>query len=111
MKKKQRSTISAGGLRPPPGISRTRWFRLTRFQQAVYRVVWTIPRGETRSYQWVAAMIGSPRAVRAIGNALHRNPFAPRIPCHRVVRADGGLGGFAGGIAKKRRLLTAEAKT
>ena len=93
---------------PPRGISRAVWRRLTRFQQAVYRAVSRIPKGQTRSYQWVARAIGRPTAARAIGNALHRNPFAPRIPCHRVIRADGSLGGFSGGPAKKRRLLTAE---
>ena len=93
---------------PPRGISRAAWARLTRFEQQVYRAVAGIAQGETRSYQWVARSIGRPSSARAVGNALHKNPFAPRIPCHRVVRADGSLGGFAGGLAKKRRLLAAE---
>ncbi len=95
-------------MRPPQGVSRRTWDRLTRFQQAVYRAVCRIPRGQTRSYQWVARAISRPRAVRAVGNALNRNPFAPRVPCHRVIRADGSLGGFSGGPAKKHRLLTSE---
>lgn len=90
------------------GVSLTAWTRLTPFQRAVYRVVCRIPRGQTRSYQWVARAIGRPSAVRAVGGALNRNPFAPRVPCHRVIRADGSLGGFAGGVVKKRQLLQAE---
>ena len=95
-------------LRPPRGVPRAAWVRLTRFQQQVYRAVSRIPKGKTRSYQWVAQRIDRPRAARAVGNALHRNPFTPRIPCHRVIRADGSLGGFSRGPAKKRRLLLAE---
>ena len=80
----------------------------TPFEEAVYAVIRRIPRGQTRSYRWVAERLGRPNASRAVGNALHRNPFAPRVPCHRVVRSDGSLGGYAGGPAKKRRLLAAE---
>ena len=101
-------TMALRALRPPRGMVRTEWARLSRFQQEVYRAVCTIPKGQTRSYQWVARAIRRPRAARAVGNALNRNPFSPRIPCHRVVRADGSLGGFAGGVDKKRRLLGAE---
>ena len=93
---------------PAVGVSRKAWHRLTRFQQIVYRAVCAVPMGETRSYQWVAEAIGRPRAARAVGQALHRNPFAPTVPCHRVVRADGTLGGYAGGLARKRRLLQTE---
>ncbi len=96
--------------RIPVGVSQTAWSRLTIFQQQVYRAVARIPRGETRSYQWVAHTIGRPQAMRAVGNALNANPFAPRIPCHRVIKSDGSLGGFAGGVRKKRRLLSAEQK-
>ena len=101
-------TIRRKRILPPPGVSRTAWSRLTVFEQQVYRVIAKIPRGQTRSYQWVAQRIGRPNAVRAVGNALHKNPFAPRIPCHRVIRSDGSLGDFAGGVAKKRRLLARE---
>ncbi len=93
---------------PPRGISREAWDHLTLFQQEVYRATRTIPMGETRSYQWVAERIGRPRAARAVGQALHHNPFAPMVPCHRVVRSDGTLGGYAGGLAKKRKLLRRE---
>ena len=80
----------------------------TKFEERVYAVVRTIPRGQTRSYQWVAKRLGQSGAARAVGNALHRNPFAPRIPCHRVVCSDGTLGGYARGLAAKRRLLRQE---
>ena len=106
MKQARRRTVPA-----PRGVSLVAWARLTRFQQQVYRAVCTIPKGQTRAYQWVAQMIGRPRAARAVGNVLNRNPFAPRVPCHRVVRTDGSLGGFAGGVDKKYRLLDAERRS
>ena len=82
----------------------------TPFEEAVYTVVRRIPRGETRSYQWVAKQLGNPGLARAVGNALHRNPYAPRVPCHRVVRADGSLGGYAGGPSKKLAVLRKEGR-
>jgi methylated-DNA-[protein]-cysteine S-methyltransferase len=82
---------------------------VTDFQQAIYGAVREIPRGETRTYAAVARAVGSPQAVRAVGNALHRNPVPLVVPCHRVLRSDGGLGGFAGGVALKRKLLALEA--
>ena len=94
--------------RPPSGVSSAAWRRLTRFQQGVYRAVCRIPKGRTRSYQWVARRIGRPNAARAVGHALNHNPFAPRVPCHRVVRANGSLGGFARGPNAKRQLLVDE---
>lgn len=81
---------------------------ITPFQLAVYRVVAKIPRGSTMTYAEVAQAIGKPRAARAVGNALNKNPFAPRVPCHRVIRSDGTLGGFASGTAAKRALLRRE---
>jgi O-6-methylguanine DNA methyltransferase len=80
----------------------------TPFEESVYAVVRRIPRGQTRSYRWVAQQLGNPGLARAVGNALNRNPYAPRVPCHRVVRADGSLGGFARGPARKRTLLRRE---
>ncbi|KAA6436463.1 methylated-DNA--[protein]-cysteine S-methyltransferase [Agrococcus sediminis] len=68
-----------------------------------------IPYGETRSYAEVAAAVGSPRAVRAVGTACRRNPLPIAIPCHRVVRSDGSLGQYAGGTEAKRLLLGVEA--
>ena len=81
---------------------------LTAFQKAVYRATAEIPKGQTRTYSQIAAAIGRPHAVRAVGNALNRNPFAPDVPCHRVVRSDGSIGGFAGGPRKKKALLQRE---
>jgi O-6-methylguanine DNA methyltransferase len=81
---------------------------MTEFERKVYDAVRRIPKGQTRSYQWVARAIGRPNAARAVGNALNRNPFAPAVPCHRVIRADGSLGGFAGGTSKKAALLRKE---
>jgi len=67
-----------------------------------------IPYGETRSYRQLAASIGQPGAARAVGQALARNPLAIIVPCHRVLQADGGLGGFGGGPDMKRYLLSLE---
>lgn len=80
----------------------------TVFERKVYRIVQRIPRGTVRSYRWVAEQLGNPGLARAVGQALKRNPWALRVPCHRVIRSDGSLGGFAWGVAKKRRLLAAE---
>ncbi len=80
----------------------------TPFQQAVWRTARSIPYGETRSYGWIAAAIGRPRAARAVGQAMGSNPLGIIIPCHRVVAGDGGLGGFGGGLDMKRRLLGIE---
>ena len=81
---------------------------MTDFDRAVYAATLEIPFGETRSYAWVAHRIGRPRAVRAVGNSLNKNPFAPFVPCHRVIASDGSLGGFSGGLRKKKRLLIRE---
>ena len=83
---------------------------LTPFQQSVLLACSRIPRGQTRTYSQIARAIGRPNAARAVGNALAINPLAPSIPCHRVVRSDGGLGGYSarGGKAKKRLLLKRE---
>lgn len=83
---------------------------LTEFQKKVYQACRLIPAGQTRSYKWIAQKIGNPRAYRAVGNALHKNPFAPEVPCHRVIHSDGTIGGFAGGVSRKEELLLAEKK-
>src|SRR5437764_12300304 len=80
----------------------------TAFQEAVWRELRKIPLGETRSYAEIAAAIGQPRAVRAVGTANGDNHVAVLIPCHRVIRSDGTLGGYAGGLDRKRKLLSAE---
>ncbi|MGQ9687557.1 MAG: methylated-DNA--[protein]-cysteine S-methyltransferase [Desulfobaccales bacterium] len=78
------------------------------FQQAVWRADHGIPRGQVSTYQLIAKAIGMPGGARAVGNALAANPFPIVVPCHRVIRADGTLGGFQGGHPLKRALLEAE---
>jgi len=82
----------------------------SEFYQAVWNACARIPAGKIQTYKGIAAEIGRPRAARAVGQALGANPFAPAIPCHRVVREDGTLGGYSGsgGVALKRKLLEAE---
>src|SRR6185369_7118504 len=80
----------------------------TAFQEAVWRELRKIPAGETRSYAQIAAAIGQPTAVRAVGTANGDNHVCVLMPCHRVIRSDGTLGGYAGGLDKKRLLLDAE---
>ncbi len=80
----------------------------TAFQEAVWKELRKIPLGETRSYADIAAAIGDPRATRAVGTANGSNPIAVLVPCHRVIRSDGTLGGYAGGLERKRKLLAAE---
>jgi methylated-DNA-[protein]-cysteine S-methyltransferase len=81
---------------------------LTAFERAVLEKAREIPRGEVRPYGWVAREIGRPRAVRAVGSALAKNPVPLLIPCHRVVRNDGSVGQYVFGSAIKRALLTSE---
>lgn len=80
----------------------------TDFQQAVWRALQRIPAGETRSYAQLAASIGMPKAVRAVGSANGANPVSVLIPCHRVIRTDGSLGGYAWGLERKAALLRRE---
>ena len=80
----------------------------TIFQRKVWDQVSKIPYGEFRSYKWIAKEIGNLNAVRAVGNAVGKNPVPPIIPCHRVIRTDGNLGGFSSGISLKKWLLKLE---
>ncbi len=80
----------------------------TEFQRRVWAALQNIPYGQTRTYADVAAVVGSPKATRAVGSANNRNPIAIIIPCHRVVGANGKLTGYAGGLALKQRLLDLE---
>ena len=80
----------------------------TPFQRKIYKAVLTIPKGEVRTYKWVARKIGRSCAYRAVGQALKRNPHTITIPCHRVIRSDGSLGGYSKGLKTKRRLLARE---
>lgn len=82
----------------------------TPFQQEVWDALLTIPYGETRTYKQIAEQIGRPKAVRAVGQALNRNPLPILFPCHRVIGSGGKLVGFAGGLAEKQRLLEFEMK-
>ncbi len=77
----------------------------TCFEQKVWLALKDIPYGETRSYRWLAESIGRPKAVRAVGRALKKNPLPVILPCHRVIRGDGTFGGYAMGTATKKRLL------
>lgn len=81
---------------------------LPPFTRAVLKITAQIPYGQVRSYRWVAERLRKPKATRAVGNALARNPVPIIIPCHRVVRSDGTLGGYALGLDWKRRLLALE---
>ncbi len=82
----------------------------TPFQQQVWQALRRIPAGETRSYGWVAAAIGRPKAARAVGQAVGANPINIVVPCHRVVGSDGSLTGYGGGLPLKQRLLDLERK-
>ena len=82
----------------------------TEFQIKVWNELKKIPIGETKTYKEIAKLIGSPKAARAVANACGKNPYPITIPCHRVVRSDGGLGGYSGkgGVETKRQLLENE---
>ena len=80
----------------------------TAFQRQVWQAARLIPHGETRNYGWLAKQIGKPRAARAVGQALGKNPFLIIVPCHRVIAGDGTLGGFGCGLPAKQQLLGLE---
>ena len=82
----------------------------TKFQLKVWAYLSKIPRGSVKTYAQVAQAIGKPLAVRAVANAIGKNPYPPKIPCHRVIRSDGSLGGYSGkgGLKTKRFLLKKE---
>jgi len=82
----------------------------TEFQIRVWNELKKIPKGETRTYKEIAELIGKPTAARAVANACGKNPYPITIPCHRVIRSDGGLGGYSGegGVEKKKLLLRNE---
>ena len=82
----------------------------TKFQLKVWNYLKKIPRGKVKTYSEVPKSIGKPLAVRAVANAIGKNPLAPQIPCHRVIRSDGSLGGYSGkgGVKTKRLLLKKE---
>ena len=82
----------------------------TKFQIKVWNYLKKIPKGKVKTYKQIAKAIGMPKAARAVANACGKNPYAPKIPCHRVIRSDGGLGGYSGrgGIKQKLKLLRSE---
>ena len=85
-------------------------FKGTKFQKKVWNYLKTIRKGTVKSYKQVAIAINRPKSVRAVANAIGKNPFAPKIPCHRVIRSDGLLGGYSGkgGVKTKKLLLKRE---
>jgi methylated-DNA-[protein]-cysteine S-methyltransferase len=82
----------------------------TKFQMKVWNYLKTIPKGKVKTYKQVAISINRPKSARAVANACAKNPYAPKIPCHRVIRSDGLLGGYSakGGIKAKKLLLKRE---
>ena len=85
-------------------------FRGTKFQKKVWNYLKTIRKGTLKTYKQVAIGINRPKSARAVANAVGKNPFAPKIPCHRVIRSDGSLGGYSGkgGLKTKKLLLKRE---
>ena len=96
----------------PTGLADWSCFEVKSFKKSFKEKVWRacsrVPSGRVTTYVEIARAIGIPRGARAVGNALNASPGMPRVPCHRVVKASGELGGFAGGSAKKKKLLERE---
>ena len=82
----------------------------TKFQLKVWNYLKTIPKGKVKTYKQVAIAIKNPKSARAVANACAKNPYTPKVPCHRVIRSDGSLGGFsaAGGTKAKKKILKKE---
>ena len=82
----------------------------TKFQLKVWKYLMKIPKGKVKTYKEVAIGINRPKSARAVANACSKNPYAPKVPCHRVIRTDGSIGGFSapGGIKLKKKLLKSE---
>ena len=82
----------------------------TKFQVIVWKYLKTIPKGQTRTYKEVAKAIKRPLSYRAVANAIAKNPYSPLIPCHRVIKSDGSIGGYSGkgGVRTKVKLLKSE---
>lgn len=97
--------ILLGEEMPPPPVDLS---ALGRFGRSALEATASIPRGEVRSYAWVARVAGSPRGARAAGQAMRSNPLPLLVPCHRVVHSDGTPGGYGGSLALKKRLLESE---
>jgi len=82
-------------------------YNKTSFNEQCYALLRRILKGKVTTYKDLAQAMGT-RAYRAVGNAMHTNPYAPRVPCHRVVKSDGSIGGFASGTKRKMQMLAAE---
>ncbi|MFC1704570.1 methylated-DNA--[protein]-cysteine S-methyltransferase [Candidatus Omnitrophota bacterium] len=82
--------------------------KFTPFEKAVLKATCTIPLGQTRTYRWIAKKIGKPRAYRAVGSVLKKNPYPVIIPCHRVIKSDGAIGEYNRGKTLKKNLLLLE---
>ena len=82
----------------------------TKFQLQVWSYLKKIPKGSVKTYKQIAIALNKPKSARAVANACAKNPYAPNIPCHRVIRSDGGLGGYSGrgGVDQKLKLLRSE---
>ena len=93
-----------------PNNSSNKGFKGTKFQKKVWNYLKTIKKGTLKTYKQVAIAINMPKSARAVANAVGKNPFPPKIPCHRVIRSDGNLGGYSGkgGIKTKKKLLKSE---
>ena len=93
-----------------PNHSSNKGFKGTKFQKKVWNYLKTIRKCTVKSYKQVAIAINRPKSARAVANAVGKNPFAPKIPCHRVIRSDGSLGGYSGkgGVKTKKLLLKRE---
>ena len=91
-------------------ISLPNMLKGTKFQVKVWKYLKTIPKGKVKTYKQVAIGINRPKAARAVANACANNPYAPKVPCHRVIRSDGSLGGYSapGGLKTKKKLLKKE---
>ena len=85
-------------------------FRGTKFEKKVWNYLITIKKGSIKTYKQVAIAINRPKSARAVANAVGKNPLAPKIPCHRVIKSDGSIGGYSGkgGVKTKKKLLKKE---
>ncbi len=81
---------------------------ISEFEKRVYDAVRRIPRGKVKTYKQIAEEAGYPKAFRAVGNALNKNPYTGKVPCHRVIKSDNTIGGFSKGVKAKRRMLKKE---
>ena len=81
---------------------------MTKFQSECYEALKKVPKGKVITYAGLARMVGRPKAHRAVGSAMNKNPYAPQVPCHRVVKSNGDLGGFATDIKVKKKRLQKE---